>query len=92
VPPRPDGRGHRFAADPRCSTDLDWMRELGMRHHLQRNLFAAVLLLQGGSVVSSEAPHLFAPWVSGRRRYWWAGHVDRERPLRRVLLGARHRD
>jgi hypothetical protein len=31
--------------------------------HLQCYLIAAVLLLQGGSVVSSEAPHPFASWV-----------------------------
>ena len=34
-----------------------------MRHGLQRYLIAAALLLQGGSVVSGEAPHPFAPWV-----------------------------
>jgi hypothetical protein len=34
-----------------------------MRQRLQRTVIAAVVLLQGGSVVSSEAPHPFSPWV-----------------------------
>jgi hypothetical protein len=34
-----------------------------VRQRLQGTLIAVVLLLQGGSVVSSEAPHPFAPWV-----------------------------
>ena len=53
----------RLAADPECSTDLGRIREKSVRHRLQGTLIAVVLLLQGGNVVSSEAPHPFAPWV-----------------------------